>query len=109
MTEPELRSDTRMGEQPALRSSSGRSWLIMGALMMVVCVGVLVFLSSRQPMTGYIGAGVVVVLYAGMVIAAIAIRNLRTRLVALAVLLIGMALTALGFVLAIMLAEWSML
>lgn len=107
MTDPEFRSSTRMGEQPALRTSRGSSWLIVGALTMVVCGGLLLALSTRQPMTGVLGAGVIVVLYMLMIVVTIAIRNLRARLVTLAVLLIVMVLTALGFVLAITAAEWS--
>lgn len=107
MTDPELHSSTRMGEQPALRTSRGRSWLLVGALTVVACGGLLLVLSTRQPMTGFVGAGVIVALYICMVIAAIVIRNLRARLVTLAVLLIAMVMTALGFVLAITAAEWS--
>ena len=107
MTNPEFRSHTRMGEQPALRTSRGRSWLLVGALTMVACGGLLLVLSSRQPMTGFVGAGVVVALYAAMVIVTLAIRNVRARLVTLAALLITMVLVALGFVLAITAAEWS--
>lgn len=104
--DPHLRNDTRIGEQPALRTSSGRSWLVMGALAMVVCGGLLLALSTRQPTMGFVGAGVVVVLYVFMV-AALAIRNTRARLVTLAALMVAMVATALIFVLVITTAEWS--
>lgn len=107
MVERDFHNDTRIGEQPALRSSTGRSWLIIGALTMVASGGLLVVLSSRQVMTGFIGAGVVAAIYVMMIVAALVIRNVRARLVTLAVLLIGMSFTALGFVLAILAAEWS--
>ncbi len=96
-----------MSDQPALRTSRGRSWLLVGALTMVVCGGLLIALSSRQPATGVVGAGVVVAIYVCMIVVALAIRNLRSRLVTLAILLIAMVVTALGFVLAITAAEWS--
>ncbi len=107
MTDPEFRNDTRIGEQPALRTSNGRSWLIIGALTMVASGGLLVALSSRQSATGFLGAGVVAAIYVVMIVAAIVIRNVRARLVTLAVILIVMSFTALGFVLAILAAEWS--
>ncbi len=107
MSDSQFRNDTRIGEQPALRTSSGRSWLIMGALTMVVCGGLLLALSTRQPTTGFVGAAVVAALYVVMVVATLAIRNLRTRLVTLAVLLGAMVLAALVFVLVITTAEWS--
>lgn len=109
MTDPEFRGNTRMGEQPALRTSRGGSWLLVGALTMVAVGGLLLVLSSRQPVTGIIGAGVVVAIYVVMVVATFVIRNLRARLITLAVLLIAMVLVALGFVLAIGAAEWSAL
>lgn len=108
MTDFDHRSDTRIGEQPALRTSTGRSWLIMGALMMVATGGLLLALSTRQPSIGFVGAGLVVVLYVFMIAATAFIRATRARLVTLAVLLGLMAATALGFVLAITTAEWSL-
>lgn len=104
-----VRNDTRMGEQPALRTSSGRIWLIMGAITAVACVGILVALSTRQPAIGFIGAGVVVALYVAMIAVTLVIRNVRTKLVTLAILLVAMGVTALAFVLVILNAEWSAL
>lgn len=109
MVNPEFRSNTRMSEQPALRTSRGLSWLLVGALTMVACGGLLIVLSVRQPMTGFIGAGVVVAIYLTMVVVTFTIRTVRARLVTLAVLLIAMVLVALGFVLTISAAEWSAL
>lgn len=102
-----VRNDTRMGEQPALRTSSGRIWLVMGAITAVACVGILVALSTRQPTIGFIGAGVVVALYVAMMVVALVIRNVRAKLVTLAILLVSMGVTALAFVLVILNAEWA--
>lgn len=107
MTKPEPRSDPRISEQPALRTSTGRSWLIVGALMMVICGGVLLALSSRQPLIGILGAGIVAVLYALMVVVSLVVRHVRAKLVTLAVLLAAMAATALGLVLVISVTEWA--
>ena len=109
MKNSEFRNSTRMGEQPALRTSRGRSWLLVGALTMVAVGGLLIVLSSRQPVIGFFGAGIVVAIYLVMVVVTIFIRNLRARLVTLAVLLVAMVLVALGFVLAITAAELSAL
>ena len=68
MTGLEFRSSTRMDEQPALCTSSGRS---------------------------------------GLIVVTLDIRNLRARLVTLAVLLNVMVMTALGVVVTITAAEWS--
>ncbi|HNP16192.1 MAG TPA: hypothetical protein PKI99_07000, partial [Terrimesophilobacter sp.] len=91
----------------ALRTSTGRSWLIVGALMMVICGGILLALSSRQPLIGFLGAGIVAVLYALMVLVSLVVRRQRAKLVTLAALLIAMAATALGFVLVISATEWA--
>lgn len=109
MTEPSFRNDTRIGEQPSLRTSRGRSWLIVGAIMAVACGGLLLALSTRQPITGVVGAAIVVAIYVLMVVVTIVIRRMRARLVTLAVLLCAMAAVALGFVLAVNAAEWSAL
>ncbi len=107
MMDPDLHNDTRIGEQPALRTSTGRSWLIVGALMMVISDGLLIALSSRQPLLGFLGAGIVTVLYALMVVVSLLVRHVRVRLVTLAVLLAAMAITALGFVFVITATELS--
>ncbi|MBN9152051.1 MAG: hypothetical protein J0H56_11635 [Micrococcales bacterium] len=107
MAGPGLRGGTGIGDQPALRTSTGRSWLIVGALMMVICGGILLALSSRQPLIGFLGAGIVAVLYALMVLVSVVVRRQRVKLVTLAVLLVAMAATALGFVLVISATEWA--
>lgn len=107
MAGPGLHGGTGIGDQSALRTSTGRSWLIVGALMMVICGGILLALSSRQPLIGYLGAGIVAVLYALMVLVSLVVRRQRAKLVTLAALLIAMAATALGFVLVISATEWA--
>ncbi|MBX3311261.1 MAG: hypothetical protein KF739_12645, partial [Cryobacterium sp.] len=69
--------------------------------------GILLALSSRQPLIGYLGAGIVAVLYALMVLVSLVVRRQRAKLVTLAALLIAMAATALGFVLVISATEWA--
>ncbi len=74
---------------------------------MVISGGLLLALSARQPMIGYLGAGTVVVLYALMIVSTLSIRAQRARLVTLAILLSLMAAAALGFLLAVSAVEWS--
>ncbi len=104
---PVQHGDTRIGEQPSLRTSSGRSWLIVGALMTVISVGVLFAVTSQQPLIGFLGAGIIAVLFALMVVVSLVVRHLRARLVTLAVLLAAIAATALAFMFVIAAAEWS--
>ncbi|HEU4849586.1 MAG TPA: hypothetical protein VFS93_04165 [Terrimesophilobacter sp.] len=107
MSRSERRDPTRIGDQPALRTSGGASWLILGGLLAALSIGLLVALDSLQPPAGLIGAVVVLVLYILMVGAVLAIPARRAKLVTLACLMIAMAVVALLFVLAINAAEWS--
>lgn len=107
MSRFERRDPTRIGDQPSLRTSGGASWLIVGGLLAAVSIGLLVALDSLQPPFGLIGAGVVFVLYVAMVGTVLAIPARRVKLVTLACLMVGMAVIALVFVLAINAAEWS--
>ena len=101
------RDPTRMGDQPALRTSSGGIWLVVGGALAVLCVALLLGLNSLQPPVGLIGAGVVLVLYVFMVAAVLAIPARRARLVTLACLMIAIAIVGLVFVLIINTTQWT--
>lgn len=94
-----------MGNQPALRTSSGAIWLVVGAMITVLCGGLLLALNSLQHPVGMIGAAIVGVLYLAMLVVAALVRAQRARLVTLAVLLLTIAFVGLGFVLVISAAE----
>lgn len=109
MARSERRDPTRIGDQPALRTSSGAVWLIVGGALAVVCIGLLLGLNSLQPPVGLIGAGIVLLLYVFMLAAVLAIPRTRARLLTLAALMIAIATTALVFVLIVNTAEWAAL
>jgi hypothetical protein len=96
-----------MGDQPALRTSGGAVWLIVGGALAILCIGLLLALNPLQPPSGLVGAAVILVLYVFMVAAAFAVPGRRARLLTLAFLMIAIAVTGLGFVLAINAAEWA--
>lgn len=107
MGRSEHRDPTRIADQPALRTSSGAVWLIVGGVLAALCIGLLIALDSLQPPVGVIGAGIVLVLYVFMVAAVLAIPRTRIRLLTLAVLMIAMAIAGLVFVLIVNAAEWA--
>lgn len=107
MSQSDRSDPTRIGNQPALRTSSGASWLVVGAIFVIICGGLLVALNSLQHPLGLIGAGAILSLYLAMLVTARVVRPRRVRLVTLACLLIAIAVTGLGFVLVINAAEWT--
>ncbi|MFT4285893.1 MAG: hypothetical protein QM598_13765 [Protaetiibacter sp.] len=88
----------RMRDQPALTTSHGRSWLILGGLLTLVALGVLVPMAVlRMPPGGVAGtaAVVVAVLYLCMIIVRFATPPSRLRLALLAVDMLAIAFVAL--------------
>ncbi|WEG07824.1 hypothetical protein PU630_11280 [Microbacterium horticulturae] len=93
------RDPTQVTAQPALTGSTGRRWLIWGALLGAVALVVLGLLVQVEPVTALIGCGLVVLLYIAMVVVRVAVRPHRARLLTLAWLLGAMAACALVCVL----------
>jgi hypothetical protein len=62
------RDPTLVRNQPALNTSTGRIWLIMGAVMAVICAGVLLLQVRNDVGMAVVGALVVALLYAAMVV-----------------------------------------
>jgi hypothetical protein len=93
---------TRVTDQPALTTSQGTIWLVVGGLMSAVAVGLLWWLREVDT-TGValIGIAAVALLYVGMVEVRLLVRGLRVRLAAMAVLFGLIAVAALVFVLVI--------
>jgi hypothetical protein len=77
---------TRMSDQPALTTSSGRVWMIVGTVLVIVCVGVLIALLPVHAGVAITGAVIDVVAYAAMWVARVAVRQKRARLLTLAIL-----------------------
>lgn len=90
---------TKMMNQPALQTSSGRIWLVMGGLFMVVSLiplGALAFIRQgpSAPLAMVVGVGVIG-LYAAMVGARLAVKPGPIRLRFMATFMIAMAALAL--------------
>jgi hypothetical protein len=83
---------TRVRNQPALRTSSGTEWLVVGLVLGGVAVAVLLL---QHVAAADVAAAVVVALGAAMVVVRLAARPLRARLLALAVLLVAVPVVTL--------------
>lgn len=93
---------TQMRNQPALTTSSGRIWLVIGAIATVLIAGTLIALWLQLDSTlALMVAGFTVVLYVVMVIVRLTVEPLRPRLMALAVIFWVQVLLALVAVIAI--------
>lgn len=93
---------TKATNQPALTTSTGRIWLVMGGLFALIAAVVLVFLLPLAP-HGLAAAalGVVVLLYVAMIVTQLLTRRGRARLGVLAVLMLAIAAVALVSILVI--------
>jgi hypothetical protein len=81
-----------VSDQSALTTSTGKIWLITGAILSAVCVGVLVpMLWMTPPGAAAGGIVAVVVLYALMIPVRLGVRTLRVRLWAMATLMVLIA------------------
>ncbi|WP_243064547.1 hypothetical protein [Humibacter sp. RRB41] len=74
---------TLVRNQPALRTSHGRIWLVVGGIFAVICVAVLLLQARNDVAWAVIGAVVVVALYCAMIVARFMVPPAR-RLVILA-------------------------
>jgi hypothetical protein len=97
---------TRVTNQPALTTSTGRIWLVVGGLLALISVVVLFLLVNLEP-RGLATAGIVavVLLYTAMVLVRLWMGAGRLRLGLLAACMIAMALIALVCVLTIAFTE----
>jgi len=87
-----------MRDQPALTTSQGRSWLILGGLLTLVSLGVIVPMAVlRMPPSGVAATSAVVVsvLYLCMIIVRFATPPSRLRLALLALDMLAIAFVAL--------------
>lgn len=95
---PQQPDPTGIRAQPALTTSTGAIWLIVGGLFAAVAIVVLLTLASRPPVGLAVGAAIgVAVLYVAMVVARLAVPRERRRLMLglEAVLMLVMAALAL--------------
>lgn len=89
---------TWLRNQPALTTSSGRIWLIVGGILAVIAFVLLIAMGQLPPVgLGYWAAATVALLYAGMLLVRAWVTPVRLRLGLLAagmLLIAAVALTA---------------
>ncbi|SDL15568.1 hypothetical protein SAMN05216282_1369 [Cryobacterium psychrotolerans] len=86
---------TRVTSQPALTTSSGRSWLVVGALFTAIALSVLIPMTSLPPSgVALTGAITVAALYGGMLVVRVTVSRGRRRLRLLAAGLIAIAIVS---------------
>jgi len=105
--EPGPHNSLRVRDQPALTTSSGRIWLLLGGLLTVITVGVLVPLMASEPQgVALTGIVLTLLLYVVMLLAML-VSAARRRLGLMALGMIGIALVALVCLCVIGYAEWT--
>ncbi|WP_104195452.1 hypothetical protein [Cryobacterium sp. M15] len=83
---------TKLTNQPALTTSTGRSWLIVGLLLVIISLAVLIPLAGLPPAGAAIGAAIAVsVLYIAMAVTRLVVAPGRRRLTLMASEMIGIA------------------
>ena len=93
---------TKVRNQPALTTSRGLEWLVIGGISAAICVGMLLLQVSTDPFIAVGAAAVVVALYAAMVVVRFAVRPLRRRLGTLAGLLVVMLVVTIAALLVVL-------
>ena len=87
---------TRISNQPALTTSSGRIWLIVGGLFTAISLGVLLPMTGLEPRGVALAAAIAdVVLYGGMLVARFTVRPGRLRLGLMAAAMLAIAAVSL--------------
>jgi hypothetical protein len=86
----------RVRDQPALTTSSGRSWLVLGGILALIAVITLVAMFGSPPAgVALIGICAIVALYAAMVIVRVNVHPGRGMLGWLAAIMIAIAVVGL--------------
>lgn len=90
------RDPTRQRDQPALTTSTGRVWLVVGGVLSAISLAVLIPMGSLPGGAVAVAAAVLIVLlYAGMVVTRFTVRPGRRRLGILATSMLLIAAVAL--------------
>jgi hypothetical protein len=107
-TDPGGLDPTFVRAQPALTTSTGAIWLIVGGLFVAVSLGVLIPMATLPTGTVAVVAAIVIaLLYVGMIVAKFAIPPGRRRLATLATEMLLIAAIALGAVLFVATGAWD--
>lgn len=112
MSRAETRRDpTRMANQPALRSSEGTIWIVVGGLFAMICLVPLSLLTVVEPResapAAWITAILVIALYGALLATRWAVGPRERRLRIMAVLMLAMAAIALLGLMICAAIEWS--
>ena len=106
MSEP----SPKVRDQNALTTSTGASWLLVGAILVALCGGLLFAMQWLHPAwAGRAGFVTVIVLYATMVVIRASVRPGRLRLGILAVLMILIPIAFFVFGGIVTATEWGMI
>lgn len=91
---------TLMRNQPALRTSHGGIWLVVGAVLAAVCCTILLLQALRNdPVMAIVSACVVLVIYAAMVVERLTVK-LPARLIVMALTFAAIPVWTVGWLLA---------
>lgn len=93
--DPPSGDPTFVRNQPALTQSTGRIWLIAGAILSAVALVILGLLVELDPRTATIGIVAVIALYLAMIAIRVTVRSPRLRLGLLAAIMLTIAVTTL--------------
>ncbi|WP_341951928.1 hypothetical protein [Salinibacterium sp. TMP30] len=97
-----------MRNQPALTTTSGNSWLIVGALFAAITIATLVALALLPPAgLAFISIVVIVTLYLAMLIVRFVVHGRKRRLRLIAACFLTIALVGLSSVIAIAAVNWA--
>jgi hypothetical protein len=99
----------RVRSQPALTTSTGLIWLVLGTLLAGICIAVLLALVGLEPGTAWTGIVIVAALYLALVVLRFAVPQGPKRLIALASVFGAIALVTLVCVVLITGAAWGSL
>ena len=94
---------TKVRNQPALTTSRGLEWLVIGGISAVLCVGVLLLQAPTDPLVAIGGSVVVAALFVAMIVVRYAVEPLRRRLGILAALLGVMLVVTIAALLVVLL------
>ncbi len=100
---------TRVRNQPALTTSTGLIWLVLGTLLAAICASVLFALVGLEPVAAWVGLIMVAALYLALVVVRFVVSAGPHRLTALASIFGSMAVVTLICVVTISGMAWGSL
>jgi ABC-type siderophore export system fused ATPase/permease subunit len=99
---------TKMRNQPALTTTSGNSWLIVGALFAAITIATLVVLAMLPPSgLAFTAIVVIVTLYISMIVVRLVVHHRKRRLRIIAACFLAIALVGLSSVITIAAVNWA--